>query len=194
MKKLTKIISLVLVLAVGVVACVSCSGKQTKKEPSSVPLVKPATTKEYTASTEEDFVKALENFANPNGNKFDALAVLGDFDSDESHEDLLKRYEEASKKWHDTVVKTLADDYAVTMLIKSKTKTDKNDAKVTEWEEYNNLKCQDFANIKCTISTNYAKDDVTISYNIVKLDGRWHFATSDSMDSVLRAMLVDIYK
>lgn len=186
--------SLVLVLAVMVVACVSCSGKQTQKQPSSVPLVKPATTKEYTAPTEEDFVKALENFANPNGNKFDALAVLGDFDSDESHEDLLKRYEEASKKWHDTVIKTLADDYAVTMVIKSKTKTDKNDAKVTEWEEYNNLKCQDFANIKCTISTNYAKDDVTISYNIVKLDGKWHFATSDSMDSVLRAMLVDIYK
>ena len=152
-----------------------------------------ATKSEYSAKTEEEFVKALEKFANPNGNKYDAMAVLGDFDYNEKGEELLERFDAASKVWHAAIVENVGEKCTVEMFLKNKTPIDISDAKVADWKAVNGIDCEAFSNIKCTIATNYAKDSITLSLDIVKINGSWHFASIASIDKVLNAITTDIY-
>lgn len=218
-----KLVSLLLSVAVLLFAFVSCGNKETAKKDDAAqhipteeeylkesPLthkdmdkrpepdvskteVMEATKDKYFAQSEEDFVKALEKFANPKGNKFDALAVLGDFSYDEKEEDLLKRFEEATDSWHATVIEEVGDKCTVEMILKEKTAVDLSDSRVVDWKTINGIECEGFSNIKCTIATNYAKDAVTLSLDIVKVNGNWHFATIDYIDKVLKAITTDIY-
>ena len=155
--------------------------------------VKEATKDVYNAKTEEEFVEALENFTNPNGNKYDALAILGDFDYNEKGDELLERFKTASVDWHAQIIEKVGDKCVVDIILKEKTPIDKTDVKVSDWETINGIECEAFSNIKCTIATNYAKDAVTLSLDIVKLNGNWHFATVASINKVLDAITTKIY-
>ncbi|MBR3932849.1 MAG: hypothetical protein IKJ68_02935 [Clostridia bacterium] len=155
--------------------------------------VKKATKKSYNAKTEEEFVEALENFANPNGNEYDALAILGNFDYGEKEDELLKRFKTASADWHAQIVEKVGSKCVVDIVLKDKASVDKSDVKVSDWETINGMECEAFSNIKCTIATNYAKDTITLSLDIVKLNGNWHFATVASIDKVLNAITTGIY-
>lgn len=221
-QKLLKTVSLVLSVFLLVLAFTSCSANNQKnQEPLNIPqqedypeksplaydgeethikpdlsgtVVKEATTKEYTAATEEDFVKALENFVNPNGNKYDALAVLGDYDYTEKGDELLSRFDDASKKWHASIVEEVGNKCVVKIDLKEKSNIDKQNQRVTDWETVNGIECEEYANIKCIISTNYAKNAITLSLDIVKINGNWHFATVSSIDTVKYAITTKIFE
>ena len=140
MKKFYRLLPGVLVVVLIAFACVSCAGKKDNQADSSAQIgVRPATTKEYSAATEEEFVKALENFSNPNGNKYDALAVLGGFDYSEKGEELLKRFEGASKQWHAQIVEQVGEKCIVEMTLKDKKDIDLSDSKVVDWETINGM-------------------------------------------------------
>lgn len=220
--KFIKLISFVVIILMFAFSFVSCSStnsadnqtnssaneiKENNPKPNSVPevnnrinpdLSKVEAPKASEAVTDtnsiEKFVAALESFANPNGNEFDALSILGEFRYEEKGDELLERLKTAAKSWHEPIVKNVGEKCIVKIKLDKSEKYKLTDTAVTEWNSVNGLEAEDYAKISCAISTNYAKEPITYIFDIVKLDGKWHISTIGTLNKIQSLITTDIYK
>ena len=207
--KLIKFVSLILILCL-VLSMSACTRKNTgdTEKPkingevkgnriypnlSKVELRK-ETSKLIKCKTEEMLVDCLEAFANPNANEFDAIAILGQFRYNESYSKLRDRMFDATKEWHNSIIKYVGPMCAVDIELSEKTPINLSDQRVKDWNAVNGMEAEAYSNLKCIISTNYAVNSVKMSFDIVKLDGIWYLANTGTIKKLQDAITTDIYK
>ncbi len=164
-----------------------------KPDLSKVEVPKPSENVTKT-DTVENFVTALQSFANPYGNEYDALSILGEFRYDEKGDELLERLKTAADSWHDVIEKSVGRKCVVKFKLNEVTKYDMTDEAVSDWNFVNGLEAEDFAKISCTISTNYARKSITYIFDIVKIDGKWHLSTIGTINKIQSLITIDIYR
>ncbi len=145
-------------------------------------------------STEEKLVEALESFTNPNGNKYDAMAILGSFGYTEDEEALYARFDEASKSWHELVESMVGEKCIVDISIKSKGDNSNTEEKFAEWQRVHGGIGEDYTNLKCVIKSNYSSSSVTYSLDIVKVKGKWHIANAGALDKIQMILINDLFR
>ncbi len=155
---------------------------------------KAASTSVPDTSTEEKFIDALESFANPNGNKYDAMAVLGSFAYNEDSDALYKRFETASKSWHEQIVSKVGEKCIVDITLKSKGDISNTAEKFAEWQRVHGGIAEDYTNVKCIIKSNYSSSSVTYSIDIVKIGGKWHLANTDVMEKLQDIIINELFR
>lgn len=169
-------------------------GEETHITPDLSKIKLPSPSKEETiCQTEEEFAAALEAFAGPVGNEYDALSVIGAFRYDEKGDALIERLKPASEEWHKYIEENVGQKCMVDIKLSSKTPVDLNDEKVTEWVSVNGKNAEAYSNLKCIISTNYCTNTLTLSFDIVKLDGRWYLANIGTINKLQSVISKDIY-
>lgn len=156
--------------------------------------VKPASAGVTPTPTEESFIEAFESYANPNGNEYDALSVLGSFRYPEDESALLERFKSVSADWHTEVRTQVGENCVVDMSIKEKKAIDLSDAKVTQWNSANGKTAEAYSNIKCIVGSNYSSDTVTMSIDVVKVDGNWYCASTSAIDNLKKTLTTHIFK
>ncbi len=153
-----------------------------------------ASTEAVDCTDEEKFVSALEAFANPNGNEYDALSILGAFRYNEQGDDLLKRLATASKSWHEPIQENVGEKCIVDISVKDIKPYDMTDEVVTEWNTANGKTCKGYSRITCVISNNYSTDTLTYSFDIVNVDGNWYLAQTSILNKLQSILTSEIYK
>ena len=143
---------------------------------------------------EEKFVSALEAFANPNGNKYDALSILGAFRYSKQGDTVMERLETASKSWHEPIVENVGEKCVVDISLKSTSPYDMSDSVVTEWNAANGKTCKGYSRITCDIATNYSSKKLTYSFDIVNVDGNWYLAQTSILNKLQSILTNEIYK
>lgn len=155
---------------------------------------KPASKSVADTSSEEKLIEALESFANPNGNKYDAMAVLGDFSYSEKDDALLERFERAGKSWHEQIVSKVGEKCIVDIRFKSKGDISTTADNFAQWQSIYGGIGQDYTNVKCIIKSNYSTSSVEYSIDIVKIDGRWHLASQDVLGKLQEIITVELFR
>ncbi len=146
------------------------------------------------SDTEEECIERLRIYSNPNGNEHDALSLLGRFKYLEKSEDaMMKQLKNASKTWHETVETLVGEKCIVNFEIIKKTEVDLNDTKVSDWKLATGVTPQGYTNVKCALSTNYSSETVNISIDLVKVDGKWYLAKTDTLSTVKDIITVTIF-
>lgn len=145
-------------------------------------------------SSEEKLIEALESFANPNGNKYDAMAVLGDFSYSEKGDALLERFERAGKSWHEQIVSKVGEKCIVDISLKSKGDISTTADNFAQWQSIYGGIGQDYTNVKCIIKSNYSTSSVEYSIDIVKIDGKWHLASRDVLEKLQDIITVELFR
>ena len=155
----------------------------------------PAASTEATDCTDETkFVSALEAFANPDGNKYDALSILGAFRYNEEGDKLMERLETASKSWHEPIEANVGEKCVVDISLKSTAPYDMADEVVVEWNAANGKKCLGYSRITCDISNVYSAKKLTYSFDIVNVDGNWYLAQTSILNKLQSILTNEIYK
>ena len=169
-------------------------GNETHITPDVSKIKLPSASKEETiCQTEEEFVDALKTFVNPMGNEYDALSVIGAFRYDEKGDSLIERLKPASEEWHSYIQENVGEKCIVDIKLSSKTPIDLSDEKVTEWSSANGKNPEAYSNIKCIISTNYCTNTLTLSFDIIRLDGRWYLSNVGTLNKLQSVIAKDIY-
>lgn len=155
----------------------------------------PEASKEAVDCTDEEkFVSALEAFANPNGNKYDALSLLGAFRYNDDSDKLMERLETASKSWHEPIEKNVGEKCVVDIALESTAPYDMSDSVVTEWNAANGRTCKGYSRITCVITTNYSSRKLTYSFDIVNVDGSWYLAQTSILNKLQSIITTEIFK
>lgn len=155
----------------------------------------PEASSKVTDCTDETiFVSALKAFANPNGNKYDALSILGAFRYNEQGDKLMERFDSASRSWHEPIEKNVGQKCVVDISLKSTAPYDMDDEVVLEWNAANDKKCLGYSRITCDISTNYSSRKLTYSFDIVNVDGNWYLAQTSILNKLQSILTSEIYK
>ncbi|MBO5369211.1 MAG: hypothetical protein J6B23_00890, partial [Clostridia bacterium] len=68
------------------------------------------------------------------------------------------------------------------------------DVKVVDWKAVNKQNCEEYANVKCIIETNYSSDDIKISIDLVKVDGSWYLASTGTLNKVRNVIADEIFR
>ena len=158
----------------------------------NVPAASAAT---VACATEEDCIKALNAFANPNGNSYDALSVLGRFRyANKTDEEMMNQLTTASADWHGSIKQSVGDKCVVNMSVDKKTSKDPASAEVADWNQANSQTAEAYTNVKCRITTNYASGDIVISFDLVKVGGAWYLAQTGTLNKIKNVITVEIFK
>lgn len=143
---------------------------------------------------EEMLIDSLEAFANPNANEFDAISILGKFRYTEEYNKLRNRLYTATRQWHSQIIKSVGEKCKVDIDLIKKTPVSLSDARVKDWQAANGKTPEAYSNVKCNISTNYASKSITLSFDIVKVDGAWYLANTGTISKLQTIITTDIYK
>ena len=172
------------------------SAKDNRIEPDMAEVSYPeASEKTVYSKTVEECIERLSAFANPNGNKYDAAALLGAFRyPGEDEAALLERFKKASDEWHKYIKDNVGDKCTVSMHISEKNTLAPEDVKVVDWKAVNKQNCEEYANVKCIIETNYSSDDIKISIDLVKVDGSWYLASTGTLNKVRNVIADEIFR
>ena len=167
--------------------------KRLNPDVSSIEL-SPASKSAMYSKTEEECIERLRIYSNPNGNEYDALALLGRFKyADKSEDAMMKQLKTASKTWHETVAVQVGEKCIVNFEIVKKTPLDPSDSRVVEWKNANSKEPEAYTNMKCVVSTNYADSELTLSVDLVKLDGKWYLAKTDILNTIKEAITKTLF-
>ncbi len=163
-------------------------------EIDSVELAAESTERVY-CQTEEQCVEIIEKFANPTGNKYDALSVVGEFQyPDMSNEEIMSKLQSASDVWHKEIVEKVGEKCIVNISLDEKSDVDLSDERVAEFNSVNRQKAEAYANVKCYVTTNYADNEVKISFDLVKLNGNWYLAKLSTLNLIKNAITTELYR
>ncbi len=158
--------------------------KRLNPDVSSIEL-SPASKSAMYSNTEEECIERLRVYSNPNGNEYDALSLLGRFKYAAKSEDaMMKQLKIASKTWHETVEVEVGEKCIVSFDIIKKTEIDLDDSRVSDWKSAIGITPEGYSNMKCTLSTNYSTETVNISIDLVKVDGKWYLAKTDTLSNI----------
>ncbi|MBQ4526902.1 MAG: hypothetical protein II998_02405 [Clostridia bacterium] len=169
------------------------NSKRLKPDISNVSVPAPSTAVKV-CKTEAECVEMICKFANPNGNWYDALSVLGDFRySDMEEEAKNKRMQAASEEWHTDVVTKVGEKCIVKMSVEETTVVDINDVRVLDCAQAIGITPDAYSNVKCNISTNYADNMLTVSIDLVKVNGSWYLAKDSGIYDILNVITYELF-
>ncbi|MDY3304499.1 MAG: hypothetical protein SOW78_09530 [Clostridia bacterium] len=161
---------------------------------NSVNLAAPSTS-ETKITSDDNFLSAFVKFVNPNGNKYDAISILGKFRyQDTPDADIMTRMDNASKEWHKVIEQSVGEKCVVTMTLEKKTSYDMSDQKVKDWTTANNKTPEAFTAIECFVRSNYSSGGRSFSFDIVKIDGAWYLAEIGTLGNVQSLITNTIFK
>ena len=167
--------------------------KRLKPDVSSVEL-SPASKSEMYSNTVEECIERLRVYSNPNGNEYDALSLLGRFKYAAKSEDaMMKQLKTASKTWHETVETMVGEKCMVKFDVIKKTAVDLDDPKVSDWISAVGITPENYASVKCAVSTNYSTETVNMLIELVKVDGKWYLAKTDTLSTVKDIITTTIF-
>ncbi len=172
----------------------SAKNKRLNPDLASVQLATPSDKTVY-SKTVEECVARLAVFANPNGNEYDAVALLGAFRyPDKTEDELLEQFKTASAEWHKDIVENVGEKCVAKISLAEKNILPLSDAKAEEWKSVNSAALEEYANVKCVVTTNYSSGDVKISIDLAKVDGSWYLAYASGLDKIRNVMVTEIFR
>lgn len=172
----------------------SSKNKRLNPDLDSIQLAPPSDKTVY-SKTVEECVARLAVFANPNGNEYDAAALLGAFRyPDKTEDELLKQFKTASDEWHKDIVENVGEKCVAKISLAEKNILPLTDAKAEEWKSVNSAALEEYANVKCIVTTNYSSGDVKISIDLAKVDGSWYLAYASGLDKMRNVMITEIFR
>ena len=146
------------------------------------------------SDTEDECIERLNVYSNPNGNEYDALSILGRYKYAQKSEDaMMKQLKTASKTWHETVETMVGEKCIVKFDVIKKTNVDLGDAKVADWISAVGITPEGYSSVKCAVSTNYSSETVNMLIDLVKVDGKWYLAKTDTLNTVKDIITVTIF-
>lgn len=157
--------------------------------------LEPESKKSVDCITEEECVEMICKFANPEGNKYDALSILGDFRYPGlSEKEMMQKYETASDLWHKEIVDKVGEKCIVSISLIEKTPVDLSDEAVSEWNTVNEKTAEEYSNVKCSVSTNYSDENVKITFDLVKVDGNWYVAKLSTLNLIRDTITISLFR